>query len=646
LPEYIGPDGQDLVSEVPLKAGEILSRWGLGETAVAVFVDGKPDDLSTIPESGSRVEPLVFSSPEGIEVLRHSASHLMAQAVQRLFPGTRLGIGPSIQDGFYYDMEIEGQVTEEDLARIEEEMHKISSEGVPVERLLLSRAEAERLFREKDAVYKLELISELPDEVISVYRQGDLVDLCRGPHVESTSRVKHFKLLSIAGAYWRGDEKNIMLTRIYGTAFDSAEALEKYINRLEEAKRRDHRKIGKDLDLFSIQNEGPGFPFFHPKGMVVINRLVDFWRAEHVRRGYSEIRTPLILDQDLWIRSGHWDHYRENMYFTEIDERPFAVKPMNCPGGILVYKNRIRSYREFPMRIAELGTVHRHERSGVLHGLMRVRSFTQDDAHLYVTPEQIKQEIIGIMDLTRFIYRDVFGFPYRVELSTRPEKAMGDPVMWEKAEKALQEALEEFGSEFRINPGDGAFYGPKIDFHLEDCIGRTWQCGTIQLDFQMPEKFDMTYIGPDGKEHRPVMIHRTVLGSLERFLGILIEHYAGAFPFWLAPVQVRVVPVKEDQVEYAAEVERKLMCLGYRVEKDLRDEKLGKKIRDAQMEKIPFMIVLGGREAENGTLSVRDRAEGDLGVMSFSDFEAILAGQPDPNTGSRRHTGSRDTCNS
>ncbi len=640
MPEYIGPDGQNLVSEGPLKAGEILSRWGLGETAVAVFVDGKPDDLSTIPESGSRVEPLVFSSPEGIEVLRHSASHLMAQAVQRIFPGTRLGIGPSIQDGFYYDMEIKGQVTEEDLARIEEEMHKISSEDVPVERLLLPRAEAERLFREKDAVYKLELISELPDEVISVYRQGDLVDLCRGPHVKSTSRVKHFKLLSIAGAYWRGDEKNIMLTRIYGTAFDSAEALEKYINRLEEAKRRDHRKIGKELDLFSIQNEGPGFPFFHPKGMVVINRLVDFWRAEHVRRGYSEIRTPLILDQDLWIRSGHWDHYRENMYFTEIDERPFAVKPMNCPGGILVYKNRIRSYREFPMRIAELGTVHRHERSGVLHGLMRVRSFTQDDAHLYVTPEQIKQEIIGIMDLTRFIYRDVFGFPYRVELSTRPEKAMGDPVMWEKAEKALQEALEEFGSEFRINPGDGAFYGPKIDFHLEDCIGRTWQCGTIQLDFQMPEKFDMTYIGPDGREHRPVMIHRTVLGSLERFLGILIEHYAGAFPFWLAPVQVRVVPVKEDQVEYAAEVERKLTGLGYRVEKDLRDEKLGKKIRDAQMEKIPFMIVLGGREAENGTLSVRDRAEGDLGVMSFSDFEAILAGQPDPTTGSR------DTCNS
>ncbi len=630
MPEYIGPEGRKLVSEEPLNAGEILSRWGLGKTAVAAVVDGKQEDLSTIPGNGSLVEPLVSSSPEGTEVLRHSASHLMAQAVQRLFPGTRLGIGPSIQDGFYYDMEIEGQISEEDLDRIENEMHRISSEDIPVERLLLPRAEAERLFRERDAVYKLELVSELPDEIISVYRQGDFVDLCRGPHVTSTSRVRHFKLLSLAGAYWRGDEKNIMLTRIYGTAFDSAESLEKYLNRLEEAKRRDHRKIGRELDLFSIQDEGPGFPFFHPKGMVVINRLVDFWRGEHARRGYSEIRTPLILDQDLWIRSGHWDHYRENMYFTEIDERPFAVKPMNCPGGILVYKNRIRSYREFPMRIAELGTVHRHERSGVLHGLMRVRSFTQDDAHLYVTPEQIKQEIIGIMDLVRFIYKDVFGFPYRVELSTRPEKAMGDPVMWEKAEKALQEALEDFGSEFRVNPGDGAFYGPKIDFHLEDCIGRTWQCGTIQLDFQMPEKFDMTYIGPDGKEHRPVMIHRTVLGSLERFLGILIEHYAGAFPFWLAPVQVRIVPVKEEQFDYALEVERKLASLGYRVEKDIRDEKLGKKIRDAQMEKIPFMLVLGGREAENGTLSVRDRTEGDLGVMSFSDLEAILAGQPDP----------------
>ena len=517
----------ELNSSEPLKAREILSRWGLSEGSIAAVVDGTRIDLAAVVKSDSLVEPVLSSSPEGLEILRHSTSHLMAQAVQRLFPGTRLGIGPSIQDGFYYDMEIAGQITEEDLPRIEEEMRKISSEDIPVERLLLPREEALDLFSERDAVYKVELVSEIPDELISLYRQGDFVDLCRGPHVISTSQLKHFKLLSLAGAYWRGDEKNIMLTRIYGTAFDTAEALDDHINRIEEAKRRDHRKLGRELDLFSIQEEGPGFPFFHPKGMVIINRLVDFWRAEHSRRGYAEIRTPLILDQDLWIRSGHWDHYRENMYFTEIDERPFAVKPMNCPGGILVYKSRIRSYREFPMRIAELGTVHRHERSGVLHGLMRVRSFTQDDAHLYVTPEQIKQEIIGIMDLVRFIYRDVFGFSYRVELSTRPEKAMGDPVMWEKAEKALQEALEDFGTDFRVNPGDGAFYGPKIDFHLEDCIGRTWQCGTIQLDFQMPEKFDMTYIGPDGNEHRPVMLHRTVFGSLERFMGILIEHYDG-----------------------------------------------------------------------------------------------------------------------
>ncbi len=635
MPNYSGPEGLELNSSEPLKAREILSRWGLSEGSIAAVVDGTRIDLAAVVKSDSLVEPVLSSSPEGLEILRHSTSHLMAQAVQRLFPGTRLGIGPSIQDGFYYDMEIAGQITEEDLPRIEEEMRKISSEDIPLERLLLPREEALDLFSERDAVYKVELVSEIPDELISLYRQGDFVDLCRGPHVISTSQLKHFKLLSLAGAYWRGDEKNIMLTRIYGTAFDTAEALDDHINRIEEAKRRDHRKLGRELDLFSIQEEGPGFPFFHPKGMVIINRLVDFWRAEHSRRGYAEIRTPLILDQDLWIRSGHWDHYRENMYFTEIDERPFAVKPMNCPGGILVYKSRIRSYREFPMRIAELGTVHRHERSGVLHGLMRVRSFTQDDAHLYVTPEQIKQEIIGIMDLVRFIYRDVFGFSYRVELSTRPEKAMGDPVMWEKAEKALQEALEDFGTDFRVNPGDGAFYGPKIDFHLEDCIGRTWQCGTIQLDFQMPEKFDMTYIGPDGNEHRPVMLHRTVFGSLERFMGILIEHYAGSFPFWLAPVQVRIVPVKEDHIPYAAEVESRLKEIGLRVEKDIRDEKLGKKIRDAQVEKIPFMVVLGAREVENGTLSVRERSEGDLGTMDLSGFEELIRRQPDPVSGRR-----------
>ncbi|HQL02745.1 MAG TPA: threonine--tRNA ligase [Synergistales bacterium] len=633
LPKYAGPEGLELFSPQALSAGEILSRWGLDASAVAARSDGEPVDLTAAIEKDSFVEPIASSSREGLDILRHSTSHLMAQAVQRLFPGTRLGIGPSIQDGFYYDMEVAGTLTEEDLPRIEEEMRRITSEDTPVERLLLPREQALALFRERGAVYKLELVSEIPDEFISIYRQGEFADLCRGPHVVSTSRLGHFKLLSVAGAYWRGDEKNIMLTRVYGTAFDTAEALQDHINRIEEAKRRDHRKLGKELDLFSIQEEGPGFPFFHPKGTVVINRLVEFWRAEHARRGYSEIRTPLILDQELWVRSGHWDHYRDNMYFTEIDGRTFAVKPMNCPGGILVYKSRIRSYRDFPMRVAELGTVHRHERSGVLHGLMRVRSFTQDDAHLYVTPGQIKQEIIGIMDLVRFIYGDVFGFSYRVELSTRPEKAMGDPLMWEKAERALQEALEEFGVPFRLNPGDGAFYGPKIDFHLEDCIGRTWQCGTIQLDFQMPEKFDMTYIGPDGNEHRPVMLHRTILGSLERFMGILIEHYAGAFPFWLSPVQVRIVPVKEEHAPYASEVESRLKGLGYRVEKDARDEKLGKKIRDAQMEKIPYMVVIGSREVENVTLSVRDRGEGDLGTMDLSAFEALLQRQFDPVPG-------------
>lgn len=633
MPKYAGPEGLELFSPEALSAGEVLSRWGLGESSVAARSDGEPVDITAVIEKDSFIEPISSSSQEGLDILRHSTSHLMAQAVQRLFPGTRLGIGPSIQDGFYYDMEVAGTLTEEDLPRIEDEMRRIASEDIPVERLLLPREKAMALFRERDAVYKLELVSEIPDEFISIYRQGEFADLCRGPHVVSTSRLKHFKLLSVAGAYWRGDEKNIMLTRVYGTAFDTAEALQDYINRVEEAKRRDHRKLGKELDLFSIQEEGPGFPFFHPKGTVVINRLVEFWRAEHARRGYSEIRTPLILDQELWVRSGHWDHYRDNMYFTEIDGRPFAVKPMNCPGGILVYKSRIRSYRDFPMRVAELGTVHRHERSGVLHGLMRVRSFTQDDAHLYVTPGQIKQEIIGIMDLVRFIYGDVFGFSYRVELSTRPEKAMGDPLMWEKAERALQEALEEFGVPFRLNPGDGAFYGPKIDFHLEDCIGRTWQCGTIQLDFQMPEKFDMTYIGPDGSEHRPVMLHRTILGSLERFMGILIEHYAGAFPFWLSPVQVRIVPVKEEHAPYATEVESRLKGLGYRVEKDARDEKLGKKIRDAQVEKIPYMVVIGSREVENVTLSVRDRAAGDLGTMDLSAFEVLLQRQFDPVRG-------------
>lgn len=605
-------------------AGRLLSERGLLKGAVAAKVEERLVDLSSAIAEGMTIEPVPGESEEGLDVLRHSASHLMAQAVCRLFPGTKLGIGPSIKDGFYYDMQIAGQFTEEDLPRIEKEMVRIVNEGLAVERVLLPREEALALFKERGESYKEELIRDLPDEQISCYRQGEFIDLCRGPHVPNTKMLRHVKLLSVAGAYWRGDEKNAMLTRVYGTAFASAQALEDYLKRMEEAKRRAHQKLGKELDLFSIQPEGPGFPFFHPKGMVIINNLVDFWRKEHVRRGYCEIRTPLILDRELWIRSGHWDHYRENMYFTKIDDRDFAVKPMNCPGGMLVYKSQLRSYRDLPLRMAELGTVHRHERSGVLHGLMRVRCFTQDDAHLYVTPEQIKDEILGIMDLMHYVYNDVFGFKYRVELSTRPEKAMGDPLMWEKAEQSLREALEEGGVLFKINPGDGAFYGPKIDFHLEDCIGRTWQCGTIQLDFQMPEKFDITYVGSDGAQHRPVMLHRTVFGSLERFFGILIEHFAGAFPYWLAPVQVKLLPVKDAHLPYAREVETMLRGWNVRVEKDLRDEKLGKKIRDAQLQKVPYMIVLGDREVETRSLSVRERAKGDLGSLSPDSFRELL----------------------
>lgn len=630
MPKLTGPEERVLELDASMSVKEALKKWKIAKGAVAAEVNGAPVDLDSELTDDAEVMPIQGDSPRGLEILRHSTSHLMAQAIKRLYPGTRLGIGPAIEDGFYYDLDIPEQIGEDDLDAIEKEMRRISKENLPVKREVLSRQEAEKLFAERDEPYKLELVGELEGETVTVYRQGEFVDLCRGPHVANTSVLKHFRLLSLAGAYWRGDEKNKMLTRIYGTAFASGEALEEHINRIEEARKRDHRKLGRELDLFSLQPEAPGFPFFHPKGMVVINQLVDFWRKEHTRRGYCEIRTPLILDRDLWIRSGHWDHYRENMYFTEIDDRPFAIKPMNCPGGMLVYKSQIRSYRDLPLRMAELGTVHRHERSGVLHGLMRVRSFTQDDAHLYVTPEQIKAEILGIMDLVRYIYSDVFGFSYRVELSTRPEKAMGDPEMWEVAERDLQNALEEAGVAFKVNPGDGAFYGPKIDFHLEDCIGRTWQCGTIQLDFQMPEKFDISYIGPDGAQHRPVMLHRTIYGSLERFLGILIEHYAGAFPYWLAPVQVRLIPVSEDHREYAEGTVARLREKDIRVDTDSRDEKLGKRIRDAQMQKVPLMIVVGDKEVETDTLAVRDRIQGDLGSMPLPEFLERLGAEFDP----------------
>lgn len=629
MSRFTGNAGQVLEMDGPSAFG-VLKEWRVHKGAVAALVNGKPVDLRTVLDSDAVVEPIHAESEEGLHILRHSASHLMAQAVMHLYPGTKVAIGPSIKDGFYYDFELPVSISEEDLAGIEEEMRKIAKSALPVERLEIPRGELLARYEVAGEVYKAELVREIQDERISVYRQGDYEDMCRGPHVPDTSFLKNIKLLSVAGAYWRGDEKNIMLTRIYGTAFADRESLDAYLKRMEEARRRDHRKLGRELDLFSIQAEGPGFPCFHPKGMVVLNNLVDFWRREHLRRGYCEIRTPMILDKDLWVRSGHWDHYKENMYFTEIDEKPYAVKPMNCPGGLLVYKSSLKSYRDLPLRMAELGIVHRHERSGVLHGLMRVRCFTQDDAHLYVTPAQIKQEILGIMDLTRYIYRDVFGFNYHVELSTRPDNAMGSPEMWEKAESSLEDALKESGVPYRVNPGDGAFYGPKIDFHLEDCIGRTWQCGTIQLDFQMPERFDITYIGPDGAQHRPVMLHRTVLGSLERFLGILIEHFAGAFPYWLAPVQVKVIPVKAEMEEYARKIESHLKSWDVRVEVDLRDEKLGKKIRDAQMQKVPYMLVLGDRELGEGNLSVRDRASGDLGTMTVMDFRKKLDDEFDP----------------
>ena len=627
---FEGPSGKVLETEEPRTSGELITSWKLGKGVVAARVNGVLVDLSTPLTEGGTVEPVAGDCEEGLEILRHSAAHLMAQAIRRLFPEARFGIGPAVKDGFYYDVLPPRALTEEDLPVIQAEMDRIVQEDVRVERRVLPREEVIRLFRQRGEIFKLELLGEIPDEEISTYWQGDFVDLCRGPHVPSTSLLRHVKLLSLAGAYWRGNEKNVMLTRIYGTAFGDKASLEQHLKRLEEAKQRDHRKLGRELDLFSLQPEAPGFPFFHPKGMVVLGELVNFWKREHQRRGYCEIRTPLILDRALWERSGHWDHYRDNMYFTTIDERPFAIKPMNCPGGILVFKSSTRSYRDLPLRMGELGTVHRHERSGVLHGLMRVRCFTQDDAHLYCTPDQVAQEIAGVIDLMRYVYKDVFGFPYRVELSTRPENYMGSLDLWNLAEQKLQEALEATGTEFKVNPGDGAFYGPKIDFHLEDCLGRTWQCGTIQLDFQMPEKFDVAYIGPDGAEHRPVMLHRTVFGSLERFLGILIEHYAGAFPYWLAPVQAKILPVSTDLLPYAREVEGILQSWGVRTETDTREEKLGRKIRDAQLSKVPYMLVLGGREAESRTVAVRERVRGDLGSLSLEALKEMLEGEYAP----------------
>lgn len=557
-----------------------------------------------------------------LRTLRHTASHVLAQAVKRLFPNTKLAIGPAIDNGFYYDFDAENPFTNDDLEKLEAEMKKIVKENIKLERFELPRAEALELM--KDEPYKVELINDLPDdEVISFYKQGDFTDLCAGPHVGYTSKVKAFKLLSVTGAYWRGDEKNKMLQRIYGTAFKTKDELAEYLQMLEEAKKRDHRKLGKELGLFMMSEEGPGFPFFLPKGMVLKNQLVDYWREIHREAGYQEISTPMMLNRTLWERSGHWGHYKNNMYTTVIDGEDFAVKPMNCPGGVLVYKSQHHSYRELPLRVGELGLVHRHELSGALHGLMRVRCFTQDDAHIFMTREQIKDEIKGVCSLIDKVY-SLFGFPYHIELSTMPEDHIGDEADWEMATNALKDALTEMGREFEINEGDGAFYGPKIDFHLQDCLGRTWQCGTIQLDFQLPERFELEYIGADDKKHRPVMIHRVVFGSIERFIGILTEHFAGAFPTWLAPVQVKVLTIAERHGEYAESIIKKLNEVGVRAELDARNEKVGYKIREAQLEKVPYMLVAGDKEQETGTVSVRARKEGNSGSMSVDEFVEMI----------------------
>lgn len=592
----------------------------LAKEAVAAKVNGTLVDLNTAINADSTVEILTFKDPDGQMVYRHSTSHVLAQAVQRLFPGTRLGIGPAIADGFYYDFDSDHKFTPEDLEIIEKEMEKIIAQDYCFSRREVSRQEAIEFLSGRGEKYKVELVKELPeDAVISFYEQGEFVDLCAGPHVPSTGRLKAVKLMNLAGAYWRGNEKNKMLQRIYGTSFPKKAQLDEYLRRIEEAKKRDHRRLGTQLKLFSIEDEGPGFPFFHPKGMVLRNQLENFWREEHRSWGYHEIKTPIILSRSLWEQSGHWDHFKENMYFTTIDEGDYAIKPMNCPGAILVYKAGQHSYRHLPIRLAELGLVHRHELSGVLHGLMRVRAFTQDDAHIFMLPSQISDEIKKVIDLVDYFY-GVFGFEYHVELSTKPEKAMGSDAIWDMATAALEEALKSKGMEYIINEGDGAFYGPKIDFHLKDSLGRTWQCGTIQLDFLMPEKFDLTYIGEDGQKHRPVMIHRVVFGSIERFIGILIEHYAGAFPTWLAPVQVKILPISDAHMDYAFQIKAKLETAGIRVEVDERNEKIGYKIREAQLEKIPYMLVVGDKEVAENTVAVRQRGQGDRGATPVEQF--------------------------
>ena len=579
---------------------------------------------AAVAEGAVILEPVSLDSPDGLEILRHSVAHVMACAVQRLFPKARVTIGPAIEKGFYYDFDAPRPFSVEDFPAIEAEMRHIAKDAVPFTRSEMSKEDAIRFFEEKGESYKAEIIREIEADTVSLYHLAEFTDLCRGPHLPHAGFVKAATLLSVAGAYWRGDEKNKMLQRIYGISFPSKELLAEHLERIEEAKKRDHRKLGRELDLFDIYDEGPGFPFFMPKGMVLRNVLENYWRDEHARNGYDEVKTPIILNEDLWHRSGHWDHYQKNMYFVKIDEGDYAVKPMNCPGGMLAYARKMHSYRDLPQRMAELGLVHRHELSGALHGLMRVRCFTQDDAHIFMTPEQIEAEVLGVIKMIDEFYK-VFGFEYHVELSTRPEDSMGSAETWDMATEALRNALNSVGKEYVINEGDGAFYGPKIDFHLKDCLGRTWQCGTIQLDFQMPERFDLTYIGSDGEKHRPVMIHRVVFGSIERFIAILTEHYAGAFPLWLAPVQIKVLPISSERhLDYATEVYDKLRDLGFRVELDGRNEKIGYKIREAQMQKNPYMLVVGDKEAEDKTVAVRSRDKGDMGVSSLDELVSNL----------------------
>ena len=627
------PDGAVREAEAGISALDFVKSVSnsLAKKVLAVKINGETKDITTVLNSDAEIQFLTFEDADGRWALRHTGSHILAQAIKRVFKdeNVQLAIGPAIDNGFYYDIDMEHRITEDDLKTIEKEMNKIVKENLKLERKEVSRQEALDMFNAAGEGYKVELINDLPeDATISLYTQGEFTDLCAGPHVISTGKVKAIKVQSVAGAYWRGDVNRKMLQRVYATAFEKKDELDAYLHMLEEAAKRDHRKLGKELDLFSLHEEGPGFPFFHPNGMVIRNELINYWREVHRRYGYQEIKTPMILNRALWERSGHWAHYKDNMYFTQIDEEDYAIKPMNCPGGMMVYKTQTHSYRDLPLRAGELGLVHRHELSGALHGDFRVRNFTQDDAHIFMTPDQIEGEIQKVIDLFDEVY-STFGLEYHAELSTRPDDSMGDDDMWELATNGLRNALNNRGLKYIVNEGDGAFYGPKIDFHLKDSIGRTWQCGTIQLDMQLPEKFDLTYVGEDGLKHRPVMIHRVVYGSIERFIGILIENYAGAFPVWMAPVQAKVLPITDKHMDYAYDIKKKLFDMGYRIEVDERNEKIGYKMRAAQVKKIPYMLVVGDQEVENGTVSVRKHGERDTVTMSIDEFVAMLQNKID-----------------